>query len=478
MSSPLDAVLPGAWAWNVDTRRWLGLLGLLAMAVAWPVFVFTGGQVAYLVSVVAACGVAVLLSVSKSSLTSGYMIALMALIGPEVNGQLGNGHAPLGSLRLIDAAAAAGVIAVFAVGWRSELAAIASRRRPGALGLLALLAVAYTGAMWLAYGHPLDGFLRADLRLIVLAALFWLLASRCRRGGSRAILWCIVGVGVAAALKAVAIHVSGIYAIGPFDRLQATSYYDAGKLRTILIGGDTLMILMPAVALLLASTTPRRIVRAALAVAGVLCLWALGLSATRTSALVSLGLVVAVLAAMVYLWRPQLSRRALVLGCVLGLVVLVVTALGGVASRLTHADAPHVGLNFRKDEINSFLNLSAAKKYLGQGLGGRFLGKNVNGAHVLAGWAHELPVWIALKAGVLGLLGACAALAVIARRAGLGLGDGTSRVEVLAGAALVLGTVVMSLTLDRLALPEGVLPFVVGVFLVGRPAPPAVVSAA
>ncbi len=477
MSSALAALPPRTRVWTVETQRWLGLAGLLILAIAWPLFVFTGEQAAYLVSVVAACGVAALLSVTKSSLASGYMLALMALIGPEVNGQLGNGHALLGSLRLIDAAAAAGVIALLAVGWRSELASIRSRRRPGALGLLALLAVAYAGAMWLAYGHPVDGFLRADLRLIVLAALFWVLASRCRRGGSRAILWSIVVVGVASALKAAAIHISAIYAIGPFDRLQATSYYDAGKLRTILIGGDTLMILMPAVALLLATTTPNRIVRSALAVAGVLCLWALGLSATRTSALVSLGLVVAVLATMGYLWRPHLSRRTLVLGCGFALVVLVVTALGGVASRLTHADAPHVGLNFRKDEIDSFLRLSAARKYLGQGLGGRFVGKNVNGAAVLAGWAHELPVWIALKTGILGLLGACAALAAIARRASLRLTGGADRVEVLAGAVLVLGTVVMSMTLDRLALPEGVLPFVVGVFLVGRPARTAVMSA-
>jgi hypothetical protein len=469
----LGAVVPRSSSDWVSRWREQAIAGLVLLAIAWPVFVFTGNQVGYLVSIVAACWVAGALASARSSLVIGYLIAVMALIGPEVNGQLGNGHAPLGSLRIIDAATAAGAAVALVVAWRSERAALPNWRRPGALGVLSVSAVGYALIRWGMEGHRVDGFLRADLRLIVLAALFWFLASRCRGGGSRAILWCIVAVGALGAIKAAAIHISRLYAIGPYDRLQATSYYAAGHLRTILIGGDTLLIVMPAVALLLGSAEHKLLLRVALAGAGVLCLWALGLSATRTSVLVALGLVLATLIGLLALTRPHISRRAIAGGSTLAALALVIAMLGGAAVRLTHADAPHVGLNFRKEEIESFLRASPSTKFLGQGLGGRFLGKSVNGQPVLAGWAHELPVWIALKTGILGLICACLAIAILTRRLVDALRRGADRTAVLAGAILVLGLVVMSMTLDRLALPEGMLPFVLGVFLISSATWPA-----
>ena len=470
MNSTLQAA-PRPWGASVSHGRRLALGGLAILAFAWPLFVLTGSQAGYLVSLAAACCTAAALTTMRSSLVVGYLAGLMALIGPEVNGQLGNGPAPLGSLRIFDAATGMAAVTLLVLAWRRPRRSIlVSWRRPGALAVLSALAVGYAALRWVMEGHRVDGYLRTDLRLIVLAALFWFIASSCRRGGTRAILWCFVVVGVLAAAKASAIHVSGLYAIGAYDRLQATNLYASGQVRTILVGGDTLLILVPAVVVLLVSAERRALPRVALALAGLLCLWALGLSATRTSVLVALGLMLVAVAAMLILARPHLSRRVLAGGLVVTVIVLAVAMLGGAASRLAEAEAPHVGLNFRKDEINSFLNASATTKYLGQGLAGRFMGKNVNGKAVLAGWAHELPVWIALKAGIFGLICASLALAIMVRRALDALRRGGDRVQIVAGTVTVLGLVVMSMTLDRLALPEGILPFVVGVFLISTAA--------
>jgi hypothetical protein len=467
VSSGAYAAPPIPWGALVSQRRWLVAGGLVVLAVAWTVFVFTGSQAAYLLSIAAACCSAGALAAMGSSLVVGYLVGLMALVGPEVNGQLGNGHAPLGSLRIFDAATATAAVAVSVfVGRRSMHASLARWRRPGALGVLSGLAVGYAALRWAMEGHPVDAYLRTDLRLIVLAVLFWFIASNCRRGGGQVILWCLMVVGVLAAVKAAAIHVSGLFTIGAYDRLQATNLNVSGQVRTILVGGDTLLILVPAVAVLLASAERRPLARVALALAGLLCLWGLGLSATRTSLLVALGLILLAVAATLILARSHLSRRALAGGLVLTIIALGVATLGGAASRLIEAEAPHVGLNFRKDEVNSFLRASATTKYLGQGLAGRFMGKDVNGKAVLTGWAHELPVWIALKAGIFGLLCASLALAIMIRRALDALRSGGDRVQVLSGAVIVLGLVVMSMTLDRLALPEGILPLVVGVLLI------------
>jgi hypothetical protein len=459
--------------WNVPgvPNRWAALAGLAILAVAWPLFVFTGSQTSYLVATAAACVTAIALAAVSSSLIVGYLLGILALLGPEVNGPLGNGHAPLGSLRILDAVTAAAAITVLLAAHEPWRKVVDRWRPPGALLVLALTAVGYATLRWVMEGHRVDGFLRADLRLIALAALWWLIITRCQRGGARVILWCVVVVGLLAAAKAAAIHLSGLFAIGPSDRLQATSYYVSGHLRTILIGGDTLLILVPAVVLLLASTERKIATRVALTFTGLVCLWALGLSATRTSVLVALGLTLVAAVAMLLLARPHLSKWAILGAGVIAALIVGTALLGGVTSRLTHADAPHVGLNFRKDEVNRFLNTPARTKYFGQGLAGRFMGKDVNGKPVLAGWAHELPVWIALKTGILGLLCACLALAVIARRTVSSLRQNGDHAPVLAGAIFVLGLVVMSMTLDRLALPEGVLPLIVGVFLVSCSSP-------
>jgi hypothetical protein len=476
VSSMVQADLPRARGAVASQYRWLAPAGLVILAFAWPLFVFTGSQVSYLVSIAAACCTAAALAAARRGLVVGYIAGLLALVGPEVNGQLGNGRAPLGSLRVLDAATATAAAAVLLVGWRSRGQVIPRLRHLGALAVLNVLVLGYATVRWGMEGHRVDSFLRTDLRLILLAALLWLIVTRCTRGGARAILWGVVVVGLLAACKAAAIHLSGVYAIGSFDRLQASNYYVSGHPRTILIGGDTLMILVPATTVLLARATQRLNVRIALLVCALTCLSALGLSATRTSVLVALGLILMAVAATLALDRPHLSGRAIAHASLLAALIIVVALLGGAASRLTHADAPHVGLNFRKDEVNTFLRAPATTKYLGQGLGGRFLGKDVNGKPVLSGWAHELPVWIALKTGVFGLVCAALAIAVIARRVTDRFRHGGDQTQILVGTIFVLGLLIMSMTLDRLALPEGILPFIIGVFLSSSAARPSIRS--
>jgi hypothetical protein len=478
MSSALQATLPRSWDAVISQKRFMASAGLVILALAWPVFVFTGSQASYLVALVAACATAAALAATRSSLVVGYIAGLMALVGPEASGQLGNGHAPLGSLRLLDAATAAVAATVLFNLYVSRQAPIVWRRRLGPLSLLSMVAVGYATLRWVSEGHLVNGFLRTDLRLIVLAALFWLIVSHCRRGGAQPIFWCLVVVGLLAALKAVAIHISGLYAIGSNDRLQATSLYTAGHLRTILVGGDTLLVLVPTVAILLASVQHRHIVRIGLVLAALICVWALGLSATRTSVLVALGLMLVAVVAILVLAHKPLSRLSITAGLILAMLVAGVAMIGGAATRLTQDEGPNAGLNFRKDEVDTFLHTSAGTKYLGQGLGGSFSGTNPIGKTVPTGWAHELPVWIALKAGILGLVCALLALAAIFRRTMRALQREDERIQVLVGAIFVLGLVVMSMTLDRLALPEGLLPFMVGVFLISSAVPHAAGSSA
>jgi hypothetical protein len=444
--------------------RWLAGAGLVTLLAAWPVFVFTGSQVSYVVSLAAACATAGALAAAASSLVLGYLIGLIAVVGPEVSGRLGNGHALLGSMRLLDAATVVAALVALARMWPPRAHTVVSALRDF-LPLVTVATLAYATLRWGMEGHRIDSFLRADVRLILLGALFWLLATVCQRGGPRSVLWSIAAVGVIAAAKATAIHISGVYAIGSFDRLQASDLHAGGHLRTILVGGDTVLILAPAIAILLAWRAPRR-TRPLLALAAICCLWALGLSATRTTALVSLTLVLATAVVMLVLARPRLSRSTVAVGCVAAALILGAGLSGGAVSRLAHRDAPHVGLNFRKDEIKSFFHAAATTKYLGQGLGGRFMSKDVNGNPALTGWAHELPVWLALKAGVAGLLAAGLALVVILQRAFRCLRARDVQVQALAGAALVVGLVTMSMTLDRIALPEGVPLLVIGVFLI------------
>lgn len=454
---------------NLNGSSILLVAGAAALAATWPIFVFTGSQAGFVLATAASCLIAARLAIARTPVVLTYLLGVLAIIGPDANGPLGAGRPWLGSLRIFDLTVLA---AALATAWVIRHDGLWRLRAPqaGWVHALATLGVLYGVARWLTVGHPGGPLLRTDARLIAIAMLVAFIAWRGVRGRLRPLLDGIVVIGFLAALKAAAIHLSGAIAIGEYDRLQTTSFISAGRLRTILIGGDTLLILVPATALLLACAGSTRTKQAALAVAGAASLGALSVSDSRTTVLVAIGLTV--LTALAWGWMQHIrpGPRTVLAVVAAGTLVLGVVLASGVGNRLTHADAPHVGLNFREDEIRSFLRLPAENKLLGQGLGGAFFSKDVNGHPVLAGWAHELPVWLALKDGVFGLLAAAGALAVILGRA-VRRRDVHNAEEVLAGCAYVFALVLMSMTIDRVALVEGLVALILAVRLISSSSP-------
>jgi hypothetical protein len=456
-------------------REALAAAALAAVLAAWSVFVFTGSQVAYLLAAVAAAGLAGGLAARRSRLLLFLVLGELLLIGSEAGGHLGRGRAPLGSLRLIDLTLLAAMAALCAQALRAEAAQgplaerlrtrlrevhwrSAARRAPA--GAILAAATVWAGVMWAANGHHTDGFLRTDARVLGLGVATWIIAVACRRPPPRDLTPTLPLLSVPVALKAAAIWASTLYVIGANDRLQASlvSTSSDGR-RVILVGGDTFLILAPAIALLALTQVRGWWMRAALAVSAVAALGGLLISATRTGLVIAIGLILAV--AVVHL----VSRRGVGLSrasvAVAGMCVLVV-AVGAwrtdFVDRLDVAsDAPHAGVNFRKDEVRTFLHLPPSDLLLGQGFAGRFATRSALDEPTLSGWSHVLPVWIGLKVGLLGLAAALVALWLIARRARrLLLLGGPAAHEAALGVVITAGMLAMSLMIDRAALPEGV----------------------
>jgi hypothetical protein len=129
-----------------------------------------------------------------------------------------------------------------------------------------------------------------------------------------------------------------------------------------------------------------------------------------------------------------------------------------------------VGINFRIDETRSFFRLPHRDLLLGQGFGGRFEGKDVNGLPVVAGWSHTLPVWIGLKVGLVGLAAIMIAIILLLQRgfAAIRAKGVLHHSEHALAAVLIVGLLLMSLTINRIALPEGAILFGFAVGLLDR----------
>jgi hypothetical protein len=473
-SGPLPGGLE-AWAWGA----------LATIAIAWPVFVFGGSQVAYLLTALAASGLAVGLALRRSRLLVLLVVGELVLIGSEVGGHLGHGSAPLGSLRLLDitllvALATLGASALASeaekgpllerlgmhvrqTDWRDV-----ARRAPGAALLAG--AVVWAGLMWLAHGHHLDSLLRPDLRVLGLGIATWIVVATCRRPppGDLALSLPLFALPVAA--KAFAISASTLYVIGANDRLQAALVATPSEgRRVILIGGDTYLILVPAMVLFAFGHVRDRRLRAVLVACALAALGGLLISATRTGLLIALGLIVCVVgASLVGRRRVGISRgmAAVTLACIA--VVGIGAWQSGFVDRLNiEKDAPHAGINFRTDEVRSFAHLPAKDILFGQGFAGRFPTRSALDEPTISGWSHVLPVWIGLKVGLLGLAAACLAIYLLSKRALrlLRLGGPPAR-EATLGIVIAAGMLLMSLTIDRAALPEGVPLLALGLALI------------
>jgi hypothetical protein len=464
-----------AWAWAA----------LAAVAIAWPLFVFDGSQVAYLLSAIATSGLAVGLALRRSRLLVLLVLGVLVLIGSEAGGHLGRGTSPLGSLRLIDITLLVALVTLGASALSAEaekgplleqLRARAretdlrevARQAPGAAFLMG--AVMWAALMWMTHGHHIDSLLRTDVRVLGLGIATWVVVVTCRRPPPGDLALALPLFAVPVALKAFAIWASTLYVIGANDRLQASLIATPSEARrVILIGGDTFLILVPAIVLLALGHVRDRWLRLALVVSALAALGGLLISATRTGLLIAIGLIVCVAAAyLVGRRRMGASRVTLAVAIACVAVVGVAAWKTGFVDRLNVSkDSPHAGINFRTDEIRSFFHLPAKNVLLGQGFAGRFPTLSALDQPTISGWSHVLPVWIGLKVGLLGLAAACAALLLVARRARrlLRLGGPPAR-EATLGVVITAGMLIMSLTIDRAALPEGVPLLALGLALI------------
>jgi hypothetical protein len=237
----------------------------------------------------------------------------------------------------------------------------------------------------------------------------------------------------------------------------------------ILIGGDTFLILVPAMVLLALGQVRDKRLRLALAAAALAALGGLLISETRTGLLIAIALIICVAGAyLVGRRRVGVSRLTLVVAAACVAVVGIAAWKTGFVDRLNVSkDAPHAGINFRTDEVRTFVHLPARDVLLGQGFAGRFATRSALDEPTMSGWSHVLPVWIGLKVGLLGLAAACAALVLFGRRALrlLRLG-GPPAGEAALGIVIAAGMLIMSLTIDRAALPEGVPLLALGLALI------------
>ena len=445
------------------STRWLLLLG--AVALLWPVYVYGSSQVAWLVATSLLAALAFDLSTARSPLLAGLLLGVVALLGTEANGDLAAGHAPLGTLRTLDLVVLAALVPRLL-----ELRPRAKMWWTSTPTLLILVLLAYATVLWAVHGQPVDSLVRADVRLTGLVLATWLAVRELRPWDVR---WVARGTAILVLLvaaKAAALYVSGYWTIGTYDRVQAATVQPAGEsLRLILVGGDSLMIVAPACLVALAYGVGRRTDVWLLAAAGGAALVGLLISGTRSSLLIALLLLgaVAAFAALHRGGRTQSWRGAAAIVVAGGLLVLGASAMG-VTGRLVQQDAPGTGLDFRRQEIRSFLELPPQRIAFGQGFGGRYEGRSVLGGAVAAGWSHAFPVFIALKVGLFGLLVIVGLLAVLAQRTVRAYARheaGDDRALLLCGASAIIGVLVMSLTLGRVALPEGAIVLVLGLTL-------------
>lgn len=466
-----------------------GLL-VLAIAAAWPVYVFGDSQPAYVCAVAASMLLAVWLAVVRSQAIVIFLITEVALLGTEANGALARGTPPLGTFRIIDITVLTALLALAltkirlqrvragtAINLRQQSVSDgASRAFAGMLSLSGLLlvfcVVGWALILWLLHGHPLDGITKTDFRVVGLGFAMWLIVRTCESGRLKDLPSAFASLAPATAAKAIAIFASGLWVVGTHDRLQASMSEVYGQqTRVILIGGDTILILVPAATVIALSYVSKPVSRFALWFCALAGFVGLLISGTRSGLLVA----AATVGCALLLRQPKLRLRKTPLRAASTVVAIIVLAtaglvVSGTGTRFAQRDAPHVGVNFRVDEVKSFLRLPASDLLLGQGFGGRFEGKDVNGLPVVAGWSHVLPVWICLKIGLGGLVVIIFLLIRLLRKgfAALRTEHNLPNSDHALALVLVVGLLLMSLMINRVALPEGAILFGVALGLLDR----------
>jgi hypothetical protein len=457
------------------------VLSVLAISLAWSVYVFADSQLAYVCATAVSAALGIRFASIPSRAIVVMLVAEVGLLGTEANGELASGTPLLGSFRLLDVTVAASLLALAVAGLWDRRRDVSSATPPesevrhriaalvrGPQAIFAAIAF-WALAVWFVHGHPMDPLTKADVRVVGLGAAMWVIARTCTSQPFEDLSSAIAALGPLIAAKAVAIYLSGLWVIGSNDRLQASAEYAGGHTRIILVGGDTILILIPAIAVLgLARARSAR---------GRWWLWfcalsgfvGLVISGTRS------GLIVAVLMLAfvgVLQWHGLRAPKWRAVAASIAAVLLVVAGLiaSGTMTRFVTPDPPHVGVNFRADEVRSLFRLPTKDIVFGQGMGGRFVGKDVNGMRVITGWSHAFPAWIVLKIGILGLVVvSLAAFLPIWRRLAYVWRVRPQQADVTLGCVLLFGVLTMSLSLGRAALAEGSILLGLAVALLERP---------
>jgi hypothetical protein len=456
------------------------LLSVFVLSLAWSIYVFADSQLAYVCATAASAALGIMFASIRSQAIVVMLLAEVGLLGPEANGELARGTPLLGSFRLLDITVAASLLALGVAALRARktgtlgvaLPGSKTGRRIASLGRLpgAIFAtvVCWALVLWFLNGHPIDPITKADVRVVGLGVAMWVIARACTSSALGDLSSAIAALGPAISAKAVAIYLSGLWVIGSNDRLQASAVDNGGHTRIILVGGDTILILTPAIAVLALAHSRSAVGRWWLWFCALASFVGLLVSGTRS------GLIVAIL---MLTFAAILQRRGLKMpewrsiAAFVAVVIVLVAGLiaTGTMTRFVTPDPPHVGVNFRADEVRSLFHLPTKDIVLGQGIGGRFVGKDVNGRPIVTGWSHALPAWIVLKIGILGLI----VVSVLAfmpmwRRLAYVWRVRPLHADAALGCVLLLGVLIMSLSLGRAALSEGSILLGLAVALLGR----------
>jgi hypothetical protein len=456
------------------------VLGVLTVSLAWSIYVFADSQLAYVGATAASAAVAIRFASNRSQAIVVLLLAEVGLLGTEANGQLASGTPLLGSFRLLDITVASAVLTLAVVALRALRSNAAGatppesevRRRIASLarGPEAIFAavVCWALALWFVHGHLVDQITKSDVRVVGLSVAMWIIARTCTSAALGDLPSAIASLGPAISTKAVAIYLSGLWVIGSNDRLQASAVYNGGHTRIILVGGDTILILIPAIAVLALARYRSTADRWWLWFCALFSFVGLLVSGTRSGLIVAVLMLVFV--ATLQRQNFRMPRRRSIAAFIAAVILLVTGLIAtGTMTRFVTSDPPHVGVNFRADEVRSLFRLPATDILFGQGIGGRFVGKDVNGLPIITGWSHALPAWIILKIGILGLI----VVSVLAfmpmwRRLTYVQRSRPLQTDAALGCVLLFGVLIMSLSLGRAALPEGAILLGLAVALLGR----------